>query len=144
MHVTADLFFQTDPVPGGSANAYDYANQDPVGGLELDGKQPICAGGDGFGMDGFTVRQPCYGWIISNPHSYNGMETEARMMLAGAASLPAKCLIGGSMIAGKKAATETPTQYRGGELVGKLLGKLFAWYALYNVAQCFVSANSGG
>jgi RHS repeat-associated protein len=31
-------FVQTDPVPGGSANAYDYANQDPVNTFDLDGR----------------------------------------------------------------------------------------------------------
>ena len=30
-------FLQTDPVPGGSANDYDYANQDPVNGFDLGG-----------------------------------------------------------------------------------------------------------
>jgi RHS repeat-associated protein len=31
-------FTSTDPVPGGSANAYDYANADPVNNLDLDGR----------------------------------------------------------------------------------------------------------
>jgi RHS repeat-associated protein len=31
-------FLQTDPVPGGSANAYDYANQDPINSFDLDGR----------------------------------------------------------------------------------------------------------
>lgn len=31
-------FLQTDPVPGGSANAYDYAGQDPLNRFDLDGK----------------------------------------------------------------------------------------------------------
>lgn len=31
-------FLQTDPIPGGSANNYDYANQDPVNGRDLDGR----------------------------------------------------------------------------------------------------------
>ncbi len=30
-------FLEVDPVEGGSANAYDYVNQDPVGGTDLDG-----------------------------------------------------------------------------------------------------------
>jgi len=32
-------FLQTDPVAGGSANAYDYARQDPINGLDLDGRR---------------------------------------------------------------------------------------------------------
>jgi len=35
-------FDQTDPIPGGSANPYDYANQDPVNGLDLDGRLGTC------------------------------------------------------------------------------------------------------
>jgi RHS repeat-associated protein len=33
-------FLTPDPVPGGSANAYDYANQDPVNGFDLGGEKP--------------------------------------------------------------------------------------------------------
>jgi RHS repeat-associated protein len=32
-------FLQTDPVAGGSANAYDYAAQDPINNLDLDGRR---------------------------------------------------------------------------------------------------------
>lgn len=38
-------FLQTDPVFGGSANAYDYANQDPVNQFDLDGRCPWCVVG---------------------------------------------------------------------------------------------------
>jgi RHS repeat-associated protein len=31
-------FLQTDPVPGGSTNPYDYANQDPYNNFDLDGR----------------------------------------------------------------------------------------------------------
>jgi len=31
------VFLQTDPIPGGSANAYDYANQDPINNYDLAG-----------------------------------------------------------------------------------------------------------
>lgn len=33
-------FISVDPVQGGSANAYDYANADPVNGLDLNGMKP--------------------------------------------------------------------------------------------------------
>jgi RHS repeat-associated protein len=33
-------FLQTDPVAGGSANAYDYANQDPINSADLSGATP--------------------------------------------------------------------------------------------------------
>ncbi len=37
---TAGRFLQTDPVPGGSANAYDYVTADPLNSYDLDGKFP--------------------------------------------------------------------------------------------------------
>jgi hypothetical protein len=33
-------FLTPDPIPGGSANGYDYANQDPINGFDLDGLKP--------------------------------------------------------------------------------------------------------
>ncbi|WP_446221245.1 PA14 domain-containing protein [Nocardia sp. IBHARD005] len=36
-------FLQVDPVPGGSANSYDYVNGDPVNTLDLSGRCPPCA-----------------------------------------------------------------------------------------------------
>ncbi|WP_147427338.1 LamG-like jellyroll fold domain-containing protein [Micromonospora globbae] len=35
-------FLSVDPVQGGSANDYDYANQDPVNVTDLDGRCPVC------------------------------------------------------------------------------------------------------
>jgi RHS repeat-associated protein len=42
-------FTQTDPVYGGSANPYDYANQDPVNQIDLDGRFAGCHYEDGQG-----------------------------------------------------------------------------------------------
>lgn len=42
-------FLTPDPVPGGSANAYDYANQDPVNSFDLGGE---CADGQAPGSTG--------------------------------------------------------------------------------------------
>ncbi|WP_433655181.1 RHS repeat-associated core domain-containing protein [Nocardia sp. CA-128927] len=36
-------FLQADPVSGGSANAYDYVNGDPINSLDLSGRCPTCA-----------------------------------------------------------------------------------------------------
>lgn len=38
----AGRFLQTDPIPGGSANDYDYANQDPINQYDLSGEGPNC------------------------------------------------------------------------------------------------------
>ncbi|MCK9922052.1 hypothetical protein MXD61_09175 [Frankia sp. AgPm24] len=45
---TTGRFLQTDPVPGGSDNPYDYAHQDPYNGLDLDGRFALVAGLVGF------------------------------------------------------------------------------------------------
>jgi RHS repeat-associated protein len=41
---TIGRFLQVDPVPGGSANAYDYVNADPINNFDLDGRfcGPVC------------------------------------------------------------------------------------------------------
>ena len=39
--VGGSRFLQTDPILGGSANNYDYANQDPINQLDLDGNMAL-------------------------------------------------------------------------------------------------------
>lgn len=36
-------FLEVDPIRGGSANAYDYVNQDPIDGLDLSGDISFCS-----------------------------------------------------------------------------------------------------
>jgi RHS repeat-associated protein len=49
-------FAQPDPVAGGSANTYDYANQDPLNTYDLDGRQVYCNGGAHIRRRGSRVR----------------------------------------------------------------------------------------
>lgn len=43
-------FLQVDPVPGGSANAYDYVNADPINSLDLTGRECGCAQPSGIDL----------------------------------------------------------------------------------------------
>jgi hypothetical protein len=56
------VFLQTDPIPGGSANAYDYADQDPIDKFDLAG---TCAHGFGWACSSWKavkkhVKAPAY------------------------------------------------------------------------------------
>jgi RHS repeat-associated protein len=46
---TAGRFLQPDPIPGGSANDYDYADQDPINNRDFDGRFDIAEMGRGEG-----------------------------------------------------------------------------------------------
>jgi RHS repeat-associated protein len=71
-------FLESDPVQGGSANAYDYSNQDPVNGSDLSGEAPNGCGSGGalnWIIDGITpfkgacnFHDRCYGtWGVFKP-----------------------------------------------------------------------------
>lgn len=55
-------FLQTDPVVGGSANDYDYVNQDPCNATDIAGTRPDPGGGGGLG--------PCRGGSYNLGHGY--------------------------------------------------------------------------
>ncbi len=51
-------FLLPDPVRGGSANAYDYANQDPINAFDLDGACPKTNNGANRGCNGYHALTP--------------------------------------------------------------------------------------
>ncbi len=48
-------FLQVDPVPGGSANAYDYVDQNPIGASDLSGTMLPSDGGGGGSASGLAI-----------------------------------------------------------------------------------------
>jgi hypothetical protein len=54
VRVSGSRFLQTDPVPGGSANDYDYAAQDPINAFDLDGRMYVVPDG-GFDWHGLLT-----------------------------------------------------------------------------------------
>lgn len=72
---TMGRFISPDPVPGGSANAYDYAMQDPVNMYDLNGEKTTCARHAGrikVGIKGIPGRA----WVeIEAQFCYNGRTT---------------------------------------------------------------------
>ena len=57
---TTGRFLQTDPVLGGSANAYDYVGGDPVNGRDLTGRLQLCTM---VPIQHSGTRQPCPGRV---------------------------------------------------------------------------------
>jgi hypothetical protein len=71
VRVGGSRFLQTDPVPGGSANLYDYAGQDPVNVFDLDGRQwradvEGCGAGPDIG-EGLSAADRDAGWGQNTP-----------------------------------------------------------------------------
>ncbi len=58
-------FLSPDPVEGGSANAYDYSDQDPVNGLDLDGRVSGC----GVEVWAFSANHRIYSYADYNCNS---------------------------------------------------------------------------
>lgn len=70
---TRGRFMQTDPLYGGSANAYDYSNADPCNATDTDGMFPKCGTRrikNGYGMRIVTSRRG--GGVAKNGYRYMG------------------------------------------------------------------------
>jgi len=69
-------FLSLDPVPGGSANAYDYADQQPLTNYDLDGHMVCCYNGGGYGNGTHDYRyysyHPRYYSTPARPRFYGG------------------------------------------------------------------------
>ncbi|MEU6404909.1 DNRLRE domain-containing protein [Streptomyces sp. NPDC046985] len=66
-------FLQPDPIPGGSANAYDYSNADPCNSTDTDGMSPKCGKRrikNGYGMRIIVSRRG--GGVAKNGYRYMG------------------------------------------------------------------------
>ena len=58
VRVGGSRFLQTDPIPGGSCNSYDYACQDPINMFDLSGQVLLPPGGGGGGSAMMPTPQP--------------------------------------------------------------------------------------
>ncbi|MFJ8536497.1 RHS repeat-associated core domain-containing protein [Streptomyces sp. NPDC093591] len=78
---TRGRFLQPDPVPGGSANAYDYSNADPCNATDTDGMSPKCGKRrikNGYGMRIIVQRRG--GGIAHNGYRYMGYYINVQIM----------------------------------------------------------------
>lgn len=64
-------FLQTDPVPGGSANEYDYASQDPVNNFDLSGRFLAAADAGHGGCITMCASSSVSSWYVK-PHHKSG------------------------------------------------------------------------
>ncbi|MGW4877661.1 RHS repeat-associated core domain-containing protein [Streptomyces sp. NPDC004262] len=74
-------FLQPDPVPGGSANAYDYSNADPCNATDTDGMSPKCGKRrikNGYGMRIIVQRRG--GGVAKNGYRYMGYYINVQIM----------------------------------------------------------------
>ncbi|WSN30219.1 sugar-binding protein [Streptomyces uncialis] len=73
-------FLQADPVPGGSANAYDYANADPCNSSDTTGLAPKCGKvhkTNGYSLQIITRRRG--GGVTRDGHRYIGYYVETQI-----------------------------------------------------------------
>ncbi|WP_329255026.1 DNRLRE domain-containing protein [Streptomyces canus] len=73
-------FLQADPVPGGSANAYDYANADPCNSSDTTGLIPKCGKKhktNGYNLQIITSRRG--GGVTKDGHRYIGYYVETQI-----------------------------------------------------------------
>ncbi|MER5294797.1 DNRLRE domain-containing protein [Streptomyces pharetrae] len=73
-------FLQSDPVPGGSANAYDYANADPCNSTDTTGLIPKCGKvhkTNGYSLQIITRRRG--GGVTRDGHRYIGYYVETQI-----------------------------------------------------------------
>jgi RHS repeat-associated protein len=61
-------FLSTDPVPGGSADAYDYCNGDPVNCFDIDGQWPHVHWHNPFHVNNWS---PLHSWSRGVAHGYH-------------------------------------------------------------------------
>lgn len=89
-------FLQTDPITGGSANNYDYVNQDPINGDDLGGTTcwtPSCIVSHGAKYARFAVEAPisvtAAGWatVVGGADCLHWNSTRAMIVCAGSSTL---------------------------------------------------------
>jgi RHS repeat-associated protein len=128
-------FLQTDPVPGGSANRYDYASQNPVNETDLSGKLPCRTGI--FLVCPPVVEKTLY-WLRVDGHNYEFAGNGCGEWGCGQAALCSSPNVHSGV-----ACWVTEVEY-----VIVSPPHKFAWYSdvitgLYDAAACYVVGEMG-
>jgi RHS repeat-associated protein len=148
-------FLQPDPVPGGSANAYDYANQDPVNAFDLNGQ------GGNFYLDPQKTMAYCLTHRCQLPPEWLDAPATGPAPVTESVCLTWKCIFrardrveGWVVEKGAAAARRLWHQInehgevakRAIRYIGRQLGGIWAWIARhdYLVEGCIAGAIPGG